>query len=70
MRTTHLSTTLIALFISLCTSLSIAANPRLTVVVVVDGMTQENLDNLRSYWSVGGLRSLSEEAFQDRKSVV
>ena len=64
MRTTHLSTTLIALFISLCTSLSIAANPRLTVVVVVDGMTQENLDNLRSYWSVGGLRSLSEEAFQ------
>lgn len=31
---------------------------------MVDGMTQENLTKLRPYWSAGGLRTLSEEAFQ------
>lgn len=38
--------------------------PRLTVVAVVDGMTPENLATLRPYWQKGGLRTLSEEAFQ------
>jgi len=60
MRTIHLYTTLIlSLFVSLLT-----AAPRLTVVAVVDGLTTENLTLLRPYWQVGGLRTLSEEAFQ------
>ena len=64
MRSTHLLATLIALFgISLPASLH-AAQPPLTVVVVVDGMTQDNLTQLRPFWSAGGLRTLSEEAFQ------
>jgi len=63
MRTTHLHTSLIAL-ISILYSLNANALPRLTVVVVVDGMTQENLTDLRSYWPAGGLRTLSEEAYQ------
>lgn len=63
MRTTHLHTSLIAL-IAILYSLNINALPRLTVVVVVDGMTQENLTDLRSYWPAGGLRTLSEEAYQ------
>lgn len=40
------------------------AQPKLTVVVMIDGLTQENLTKLRPYWSVGGLRTLSEEAYQ------
>ena len=31
---------------------------------MIDGMTQENLTAMRPYWSAGGLRLLSEEAFQ------
>lgn len=42
----------------------LSANSRLTVVVMVDGMSQENLTTMRPYWSAGGLRLLSEEAFQ------
>lgn len=61
MRSTHLLATLIALFISLHLY---ATSPRLTVVVVVDGMTQEGLTKLRPYWPAGGLRTMSEEAFQ------
>lgn len=38
--------------------------PRLTVVIVVDGMHQQDMDALRPYWQQGGLRLLSEEAFQ------
>ena len=45
-------------------SMALEAKPRLTVVVMVDGMTQENLTTMRPYWSAGGLRLLSEEAFQ------
>lgn len=41
-----------------------SAAPRLTVVVVVDGLRQDNLDMLRPYWQQGGLRTLSEEAYQ------
>ena len=44
--------------------LSLSAAPRLTVVAVVDGMTTENLTMLRPFWQQGGLRTLSEEAFQ------
>lgn len=40
------------------------ATPRLTVVAVVDGLTTENLSMLRPYWQQGGLRTLSEEAYQ------
>ena len=50
------------LLVSISTTL--LAQPRLTVVVMVDGMTQENLVAMRPYWSAGGLRLLSEEAFQ------
>jgi hypothetical protein len=45
-------------------ALSLSAAPRLTVVAVVDGLTSENLALLRPYWQQGGLRTLSEEAFQ------
>ena len=51
------------LIISLLYSMLIAA-PRLTVVAVVDGMTADNLSLLRPYWQKGGLRTMSEEAFQ------
>ena len=60
MRKTYLYSTLI---ISLLASILCAA-PRLTVVAVVDGMTSDNLSLLRPYWQQGGLRTLSEEAFQ------
>ena len=60
MRKIHLYITLI---LSLLAS-TITAAPRLTVVAVVDGLTAENLATLRPYWQQGGLRTLSEEAYQ------
>ena len=61
MRTTRLYYPLIlCLFIA---SVSFAS-PHLTVVAVVDGMTEQDLSKLRPYWPKGGLRTLSEEAFQ------
>lgn len=60
MRKTYLYSTLI---LSLLVA-SLQAMPRLTVVAVVDGMTVENLNMLRPYWHQGGIRTLSEEAFQ------
>ncbi len=60
MRTVHLHLTLV---ISLISVLSFAA-PRLTVVAVVDGLDNDNLTLLRPYWQKGGLRTLSEEAYQ------
>lgn len=45
-------------------AVGLLAAPRLTVVAVVDGLTTENLSLLRPYWQQGGLRTLSEEAFQ------
>ena len=60
MRKTRLYSTLILSLLAVC---SFAA-PRLTVVAVVDGLTTENLAMLRPYWQQGGLRTLSEEAFQ------
>ena len=61
MRKTYLYYT--TLIFSLIASMATAA-PRLTVVAVVDGLTTENLTLLRPYWQQGGLRTLSEEAFQ------
>lgn len=60
MRKTRLYNTLILSLLAVCTF----AAPRLTVVAVVDGLTTENLAMLRPYWQQGGLRTLSEEAFQ------
>ena len=60
MRTIRLYITLIFSILAII----ITAAPRLTVVAVVDGMTAENLAMLRPYWQQGGLRTLSEEAFQ------
>ena len=48
----------------LATGLPSMAMPRLTVVAVVDGLTTDNLNLLRPYWQQGGLRTLSEEAYQ------
>lgn len=45
-------------------TVSLYAAPRLTIVAVVDGLTAENLATLRPYWQQGGIRTLSEEAFQ------
>ena len=60
MRKINLFSTLI---LSVLTSIVVAA-PRLTVVAVVDGLTAENLATLRPNWQQGGLRTMSEEAFQ------
>ncbi len=60
MRKTYLYYTLILL----TGAMSVIATPRLTVVAVVDGLTTENLSMLRPYWQQGGLRTLSEEAYQ------
>lgn len=60
MRKIYLYSTLIFSLITLWLN----AAPRLTVVAVVDGMTSEDLDKLRPYWQQGGLRTLSEEAYQ------
>ncbi len=60
MRKTYLYYPLILLLCSLATF----AAPRLTVVAVVDGLTAENLSALRPYWQQGGLRTMSEEAYQ------
>ena len=61
MCTNRLYSTLIT---SLLAIVATIAAPRLTVVAVVDGLTAENLAMLRPYWQQGGLRTLSEEAFQ------
>ena len=62
MRKINLYYSLVTSLLSL--SMSLSAAPRLTVVAVVDGMTTDNLTLLRPYWHKGGLRTLSEEAFQ------
>lgn len=66
MHTTHLYTSLIGILLSISSILT--AQPRLTIMVMVDGMTQENLTTMRPFWSAGGLRLLSEEAFQTTAS--
>ena len=60
MRKNYLYSTLIACLLSL----SLWAQPKLTVVALVDGLTTENLAMLQPYWQQGGLRTLSEEAYK------
>lgn len=60
MRKTYIYCTLIGLL----WASSVCAVPRLTVVAMVDGLTEENLNTLRPYWQQGGIRTLSEEAYQ------
>lgn len=62
MRKINLYSTQIISFLLL--SVCSFAAPRLTVVAVVDGLTTENLNTLRPFWQQGGLRTLSEEAYQ------
>lgn len=61
MHKTHLLVTII--LCSLVGTLQ-AATPPLTVVAVVNGLDQDNLNALRNYWQQGGIRTLSEEAYQ------
>lgn len=61
---TYLHIALIGLLSVFSIPNSVFSAPRLTVVVVVDGLRQDNLDMLRPYWQQGGLRLLSEEAYQ------
>jgi hypothetical protein len=63
---TSLRYVIIVLLLSSC--LTVASNPRLTIVAVVEGLHQENLKELRDFWQEGGLRTLSEEAFQTNLS--
>ena len=42
----------------------IQAEPRLTVVIAIDGLHQQPMQELRSYWQQGGLRILDEEAHE------
>lgn len=52
------------LIVGMLISAGLFAAPRLTVVAVVDGLTVENMETLRPFWQQGGLRTLSEEAYQ------
>ncbi len=61
--TIHISRLFLTLLLAVETIAATAA-PRLTVVAVVDGMSSESLALLRPYWGKGGLRTLSEEAYQ------
>lgn len=45
-------------------TLTLQAEPRLTVVVCVEGMNQGVMTELRNYWQQGGLRTLDEEAHE------
>ena len=46
-----------------CIGLLLQAQPRLTVVLVVDGLTDENLTVLQPYWQQGGIRTITEEGY-------
>lgn len=53
------------IFISVVLStLFCSAGPKLTVFVVVDGLDLQSMQDMQPYWSQGGLRTLSEEAYQ------
>lgn len=54
----------IIIYILLFCPLFMLATPRLSVVVIVDGLNQESLDMMQPYWQQGGLRMLSEDAMQ------
>lgn len=42
-------------------AMSLEATPRLTVVIVADGLNRRSLELMQPYWPQGGLRTLSEE---------
>jgi len=63
MHKTHLYYSLIIALLLTMTS-ALTAAPRLTVVVVVDGLNQADLVAMHPYWPKGGMRTLSEEAYQ------
>lgn len=52
------------LVLALCMIPAISQAQKLKVVVLVDGLNNEALNELRDYWPQGGLRTLSEEAYQ------
>ena len=53
------------LFISfLLSTLLATAASKLTVFVVVDGLDTQSMQDMQPYWSPGGLRTLTEEAYQ------
>lgn len=54
---------LIIIILSLA-SLRLTAAPKLTVFIVVDGLDVQSMQDMRLYWTQGGLRTLSEEAWQ------
>lgn len=62
MRKTYIYISII--IIGLVYSTFLSATQRLNIVIIVDGLTTENLNLLRPYWAQGGLRTLSEEAYQ------
>jgi len=45
-------------------AVTVSAAPKLTVFAIVDGLDVQSMQDLRTYWSQGGLRTLSEEAYQ------
>lgn len=47
----------------LCAQL-VAAAPKLTVFIVVDGLDVQSMQDMQPFWSPGGLRTLTEEAYQ------
>lgn len=59
----------IVCIITIIGALCVTATPRLTVIVTVDGLHQQDLSRLRSYWPQGGMRTLSEEAFQTEVAI-
>lgn len=63
MHTVHLSHTLIVIGLLTCLSAVKAQHitPRLTVVVVADGLSEKDLNRLRPYWSQGGMFMLANE---------
>ena len=58
----------IALTLLLGCLLPLHSTPRLTVVVLVDGLRTDNLTMMQPYWQAGGLRTLTEHAH--RTSVI
>lgn len=65
MHSIHLSHTLIVLgLVALIGSAKAQLiTPRLTVVVVVDGLSERDLNRMRPYWSQGGMYMLANEGY-------
>ncbi len=52
------------LILSLFCTMTLAAVPKLTVFIIVDGLDMQSMQDMQPYWSQGGLRTLTEEAYQ------